>query len=105
MGGMDEPDGIKEIVKKVISTEEFQSISRDDNGKALIKYVVPNSVKSPHMWGATVSYMIFSGPDRRSAVKARRNSKNTWWEELSIWFDIDESPAMPPSWRLLQSEY
>ena len=34
MGGIDEPDGIRDIVKEVLSKEEFQSISqaRKDSG-------------------------------------------------------------------------
>ncbi|MBW1916244.1 MAG: hypothetical protein JRI86_15140 [Deltaproteobacteria bacterium] len=96
MGGMDEPEGIRDIAQKVLSKEELQSIFQDGNGKAFKKYIMPKNAKGPQMWGATVNHIIFTGTDLAAAVKARKNSKDMWWEELSVWFDIDESPAMHP---------
>ncbi|MBW1806013.1 MAG: hypothetical protein JRJ06_06570 [Deltaproteobacteria bacterium] len=78
MGGMDEPEGIRDIAQ------------------AFKKYIMPKNAKGPQMWGATVNHIIFTGTDLAAAVKARKNSKDMWWEELSVWFDIDESPAMHP---------
>ena len=96
MGGMDEPYGIRDIAQKVLSKEEFQSISKDANGKAFKKYLMPKNAKGPRLWDATVNYIIFAGTDLAAAVKARKNSKDMWWKELAVWFDIDESPAMHP---------
>jgi len=96
MGGMDEPSGIRDIAQKVLSKEELRSMSRDSNGKAFTKYIIPKNATGPQMWGATVNYIIFTGTDLAAAVKARKNTKDMWWEELSVWFDIDESPAMHP---------
>jgi hypothetical protein len=96
MGGIDEPDGIRDILKKVLSKEEFQSISRYGNGKMFKKNIIPKDAKGPDMWASAKNYIIFTGDDRAASAKARKESKDLWWEELSIWFDIDESSAVPP---------
>jgi len=95
MGGMDEPDGIRDIVKKILSKEELQSISRDENGKVFKKHIIPKDAKGPQMWASAKNYIIFTGNNRTASAKARKRSKDMWWEELSIWFDIDESSATP----------
>lgn len=96
MGGIDEPDGIGDILKKVLSKEEFQSIPRDGKGKVFKKNIIPKNAKGPEMWASAKNYIIFTGDDRSASAKARERSKDMWWEELSIWFDIDESSAVPP---------
>jgi hypothetical protein len=96
MGGMDEPDGISDLVKNVLSKEELRSISLDENGKVFKKHIIPEDAKGPQMWAAAKNYIIFTGHDRAAAVKARESGKVLWWEELSVWFDIDESSVVPP---------
>lgn len=95
MGGMDEPDGIRDILRNVLSTEELHSISRDENGKTFKKYIMPKDAKGPQMWALAKNYIIFTGDDRTASAKTRSRSKDIWWEEISLWFDIDESSHVP----------
>jgi hypothetical protein len=93
---MDEPDGIRDMIKEVLSKEDLTSIPQDGNGKAFKKYIIPKNAKGPQMWAEAKNYIIFTGHDRTAAANARKRSKDMWWEELSIWFDIDESSVVPP---------
>lgn len=94
MGGMDEEDGIQVIVKDLLASEEFQWVSRKDNGKMYTKYILPENTGSSNSWGEGQNFIIFAGSSRIMAAEARENSRQNWWEELSIWFDIDESPTI-----------
>ena len=96
MGGMDELDGIKDIVQGLLTKEELEYITRKGKGKMYKKYVLPKNARPSQLWGGGQNYIIFAGADRTAAATARKNSKKDWWEELSVWFDIDESPAIPP---------
>lgn len=94
MGGMDEKGGTRSIVKDLLTREEFDWVTQKNNGKMYTKYVLPENTGSSNSWGAGQNFIIFAGANRVMATEARENTKEAWWEELSIWFDIDESPTI-----------
>jgi len=96
MGGMDEPDGIRDIAKGVLTKGEFQSVTQEGNGSMYKKSVLPKEkIQASKLWETAQNFIIFAGADRTAATAARKNSKEEWWEEICVWFDIDESPAIP----------
>ena len=84
LGGVDEPDGIKDIAKEVLSNEEFQWVSRKDNGKMYLK---------SNVWGPGQNVILFVGSDQKAAERARTSSKDEWLGKLSKWFDIQEGTS------------
>ena len=97
MGGMDEPDGIRDIAKELLTKEEFQWVTQEGNGKMYKKFILPKkNIQASKLWEAAQNFIIFAGANRKAAEKARKDSQDDWWEEICVWFDIDESPAVPP---------
>ena len=95
MGGLDEPEGIKDIVVKILSEKEMMQVSQKDAAETFIKTVVPENVPPSRQWESAVNFIMFIGSDAEGVMKARSESKETWWEEIQIWFDIYEGAHMP----------
>jgi len=86
MGSVDEAGGIRELLKEALSDKEFQSISKEGNKEMYIKSDV---------WGEGQEVIIFAGSNRAAAEAARKGNKEEWWNEISIWFEIEEGgPAL-----------
>jgi hypothetical protein len=85
MGGVDEPDGIKELVKEALTGEEMQWLSHEGNGKMYVKSGV---------WEAEQRVIIFSGSNRKAADEARKATKDNWFDMLSDWFDIESGGGL-----------
>jgi hypothetical protein len=86
MGGVDEPDGIKDLLKAALSDKEFELISKEGNKKMYMKSGV---------WGEEQEIIIFAGSNRAASEAARKENKEEWWNEICIWFDIEPGgPAL-----------
>ena len=80
MGGMDEPNGIKDIAKEVLTEEEFQWVTQEGNGDMYFKFKV---------WDPMQSIIVFAGANRTAAETARKDNKDVWWDLIVNWFDLD----------------
>jgi hypothetical protein len=82
MGSIDEPGGIAGLLKEALSDSEFEAISKD---KGMY-------IKSD-VWGEDQGVIVFAGANKAAAEAARTGNKEEWWNELVIWFDIEEGGA------------
>jgi hypothetical protein len=95
MGSFDESEGIAEIAKEILSKTELANAKEKGIGKTYIKSIVPKDVPPSMMWQATKNYIVFIGADLSSMKNARQESRDEWVNEISLWFDIDETPRLP----------
>jgi hypothetical protein len=83
MGGLDEP-GIKELLTEVIGAAETSSLAEKGAKKMFLKEDV---------WTPDQKVLIFAGSDTDAAAEARTESRDTWMEYLTEWFDLDDMPG------------
>ena len=83
MGGLDEP-GIKELLTEVIGAEEVATLTPKGAKKMYLKTDV---------WKSGQKVLVFAGSDAGAAAEARVESKDTWMEHLTEWFDLEEVPG------------
>ena len=83
MGGLDEP-GIQELLNKVIGADETASLGEKGAEKMFLKEDV---------WEPGQKVLIFAGSDVDAAAAARTESRDTWMEYLTEWFDLEEVPG------------
>lgn len=81
MAGMDEAEGIADIVKEVLSADEFKWLSEEGNRRMYIKADV---------WAERQSILLFGGSSRSAAESARKASKEDWYNYICDWFDIEQ---------------
>jgi len=87
MGGIDEPQGVKGLLKEVLTEAELQWISKEGNGGMYLKSDV---------WAMGQSIIIFAGSDWKTTEQARKAAKEEWFEMLANWFDLEVGgPALP----------
>ncbi len=84
LGSVNESDGIKEIAKDALTAEEIQSITSNSEGKMFYK---------PQAWNVGQKVILFLGPNQEAVVKARKSSRDKWFEMLKEWFDIEETES------------
>ena len=82
-GGLDEP-GIKELLTDVIGAEEVASLSAEGTGRMYLK---------DDVWNPDQKVLVFAGSDAAAAAEARAESRDTWMEYLTEWFDLEEVPG------------
>jgi len=80
MGGMDEPDGIRELAKETLSEEEFEYVTQKGNGEMYFKFKV---------WDPMQTVIVFAGSDRAAAEAARIKNKRDWFNTFITWFDLE----------------
>jgi hypothetical protein len=80
MGGMDEPGGMRELLKDILTDEEFSWASQVGNGKMYLK---------SNRWAMGQNIMVFAGSNKKAAEEARKANKDEWFETLGDWFDIE----------------
>jgi hypothetical protein len=85
IGSINEPGGIGQIAKEALTAEEFQSISKNGEGKMFFK---------PQAWNVGQKVILFVGPDQTAADTARKASKNEWFEMFQDWFDIEDTEGL-----------
>lgn len=83
MGGLNE-SGIKELLTEVIGADETASLA----GKGAKQMFLKEDV-----WASGQKVLIFAGNDVESAAAARTESRDTWIEHLTEWFDLEEVPG------------
>ena len=79
MGSPAESKEIAEIAKSALTADEFKSVSTE--GKMFYK---------PQAWNVGQKVILFLGPDQDAVIKARKSTKEEWYEMLQDWFDIDD---------------
>ena len=84
MGSLDESGGVKDIVKEALSATELADISKPGNKEMYLKSDV---------WGEDQEVIIFSGATKEDSIEARVGNKESWFEEIAIWFDLETGGA------------
>jgi hypothetical protein len=79
MGGMDEA-GIKELVTEAVGAEEAGALGKKGAGKMFLR---------SNVWGSGQNILVFAGSDAGAAEKARKDTKDDWWEMIAEWFDLE----------------
>jgi hypothetical protein len=83
VGGLNEP-GIKELLTEVIGAAETASLAEKGAQKMFLK---------EDIWAPGQKILIFAGNDADAAAEARAESRDTWMEYLTEWFDLDDIPG------------
>jgi hypothetical protein len=81
---MDEAGGIKDLVKKALTPEEFAWITTAGNKKIYTKF---------NVWAGGQEVMIFAAADGPGAQAVRKETRDEWWETVSEWFELEEEAA------------
>jgi hypothetical protein len=82
LGDINESAEMAEIAKHALTSEEYKSLANNSEGQMFYK---------PQAWNIGQKVILFLGPSREAVTKARKSSKDEWFEMLKEWFDIDES--------------
>ena len=80
IGGVDEPDGIKSLIKEILTEDEVKHISQKGNGEIYFKFQV---------WDPMQTVIVFAGSSRAEAESARKKNKKDWWNTFISWFDLE----------------
>jgi len=83
LGTPSEPGG-GDIIASLLTKEEKEWVSQQGNRKLFIK----NDV-----WQKDQTIFVFSGYNYDAVTSAIRESRDTWWDTIMSWFDIEVSPA------------
>jgi len=84
LGGPNEPWGLGEIVKQLLTQQELEWVSKPGNARMYLK---------ENVWRDGQKVLIFAGPDKEMAAKARTGNRAKWIGYLNDWFNIDISTA------------
>ena len=84
IGSVNDENGIAEISKDALTTEEFQSVAENSEGKMFFK---------PQAWNVGQKVILFLGPNQEAVVKARKSTRDKWFEMLKEWFDIEDAES------------
>ncbi|MGD9157316.1 MAG: hypothetical protein PVG39_02825 [Desulfobacteraceae bacterium] len=80
LGSLDESKEIEEIAKDALTADEFKAVKSE--AKMFYK---------PQAWNVGQKVILILGPDQESVIKARKASRDDWYEMLMEWFDIEET--------------
>ena len=84
LGGPNEPEGVGEIVKQLLTKEEQDWVGKPGNSRIYLK---------ENVWREGQKVLIFAGSDKEMAAKARTGNRSKWIGYLNDWFNIDISTA------------
>jgi hypothetical protein len=84
LGGAKGAGSVDDFVKQVLTAQE-QEAAKQPGGK----YFLKENVFAP---GQVI--IVFTGSDEAAAADARKKNRNTWWQYLAKWFDLDTSNPM-----------
>ena len=84
LGGPNEPGGVGEIVKQVLTKEEQEFVSKPGSSRMYLK---------ENTFAPGQKILVFAGADREAAGKARVSNRSKWIDYLNAWFNIDISSA------------
>ena len=82
LGSINESNEITDIAKDALTAEEYKNLVNNSEGKMFYK---------PQAWNVGQKVILFLGSNQESVAKARKSSKEKWYDMLKEWFDIDES--------------
>ena len=82
IGSIKESNGITDIAKDALTSEEYENLANNSKGKMFYK---------PQAWNVGQKVILFLGPNQEAVIEARKSSKEEWYDMLKEWFDIDES--------------
>ena len=80
IGSLDESNEIAEIAKDALTADEFNQVQNE--AKMFYK---------PQAWNVGQKVILILGPNQESVIKARKDSRDEWYEMLMEWFDIEDS--------------
>jgi hypothetical protein len=83
MGGLDEA-GIKDLLTEVVGAAETALLAKKGAKKVFLKEDV---------WTPGQKVLVFAGSTVEAAATARTESRDTWMEYLTEWFDLEEAPG------------
>jgi hypothetical protein len=81
LGSVNESEGIAAIAEEALTAEEFQNISNNSEGKMFFK---------PQAWNVGQKVILFLGSNQEAVTKARKASRDEWFDMLKDWFDIED---------------
>ena len=81
LGSVNESEGIAAIAEEALTAEEFQNISNNSEGKMFFK---------PQAWNVGQKVILFLGSNPDAVTKARKASRDEWFDMLKDWFDIED---------------
>jgi len=84
LGTPSEPGGGGDIVSSLLTKEEKDWVSQQGNRKLFIK----NDV-----WQKDQTIFVFAAYSQDAITSAIRESRDTWWDTIMSWFDIEVQPA------------
>ena len=82
LGSINESKEIAEIAKDALTSDEYKALEKSEKGKMYYK---------PQAWNVGQKVILLLGSSQETVAKARKSSKEEWFEMLKEWFDIDES--------------
>ncbi|MBN2320185.1 MAG: hypothetical protein JXR49_13965 [Acidobacteria bacterium] len=83
VGGLDET-GFRDLLKGVLGEAEIASLEAEGAKKMFVK---------DDVWKPGQKVLVFAGSDPAEAAEARSDSRETWMEYLTEWFDLEEIPG------------
>jgi hypothetical protein len=86
LGGAKGPGSVDGFIQQILTPKEQESGNKPGGGIFIKEKVF---VKDQ---GQVI--VVFTGPDEAAAAEARKNSRKTWWELFTKWFDLDTSMPM-----------
>ena len=84
LGSVNESKEIAEIAKDALTAEEFQSVSKNSEGKMFYK---------PQAWNVGQKVILFLGANQEAVANARKSTRDEWYEMLKEWFDIEDAES------------
>ena len=84
LGGPNEPGGLGDIVRQLLTKEEVEWVGKPGNSRMYLK---------ENVWREGQKVLIFAGSDKETAMKARTGNRAKWIGYLNDWFNIDISTA------------
>jgi hypothetical protein len=84
LGGARGAGSVEDFVKQVLTPQERES-GNQPGGKLFVK---------ENVFAQGQVIIVFAGPDEAAAADARKKSRNTWWQYLAKWFELDTSNPM-----------
>ena len=82
LGSVNESKEMAEIAKDALTADEFQAVAKNSEGKMFYK---------PQAWNVGQKVILFLGPNQEAVKKARKSTRDEWYEMLKEWFDIEDT--------------
>jgi hypothetical protein len=84
LGNVNESKEIAEIAKHALTAEEFEAVAQNSEGKMFFK---------PQAWNVGQKVILFLGSNQEAVAKARKSTRDEWYEMFKEWFDIEDAES------------